>query len=160
MKLRQFIEGQRKNRKSLSQKQRLALWKRAHGRCWYCGCQTAKTFFVLEHVEPFSRGGADSARNLVVSCWECDRNKGRKNLEEYRAKCNGIEFYGETGRALAQKRTAEEREARRAANKRQKEERKRAFNPRMVQLSEKMPATVAALMIAERGKYVREPYRF
>lgn len=50
---------------------------------------------MLEHVEPFSRGGADSKRNLVVSCWQCDRDKGGKNLEEFRKRHGGGLFYGE-----------------------------------------------------------------
>lgn len=151
MKLRQFMEGQRKNRKSLSQTNRMKLWKQAHGRCWYCGGDTPKTFFVLEHVEPFSRGGADSKRNLVVSCWQCDREKGAMNLEEFRAHRNHVEFYGE-----------KERKARLAKRIVAREEKRPPKPPavRLVRLSEKMPATVAALMIAERGKYVREPYRF
>lgn len=168
MKLRQFMEGQRKNRKSLSQTNRMNLWKQAHGRCWYCGEETAKTFFVLEHVEPFSRGGADSKRNLVVSCHPCDRAKGAKNLEEFRAQRGGLEFYGEKRRPLAvnrmaqprSQRTPEERQERRIARQERRERLKQIRNPRMVRLWDAMPGTVAALMIAEKGKYVREPYRF
>lgn len=145
MKLRQFIEGQRKNRKSLSQTRRLGLWKQAHGRCWYCGCETPKTFFVLEHVQPFSRGGADSARNLVVSCWQCDRLKGSKTLDEFRAKRGGGEFYGEHKRPMRVV-TAEEAAERRRRNRIQKAEKKAHWqqktNPRMVRLGEHLPQSV------------------
>ena len=155
MKLRQFIEGQRKNRKSLSQTARLNMWKQAHGRCWYCGCDTPKTFFVLEHVEPFSRGGADSKRNLVVSCWQCDRDKGTKNLEEFRAKRGGVAFHGEQRIRLKAKVELTER---------QRRERKRKINAeikkeRMVRMRD-APCTIGQLWVKERGDYKREPYRF
>lgn len=188
MKLRQFMEGQRKNRKSLSQTHRMNMWKQCHGRCWYCGCDTPKTCFILEHVQPFSRGGADSKRNLVVSCWQCDREKGAKTLEEFRAKRNGMTFYGELchpldANQMVSKRTPEERQARREKKMGDREHWRQLTNPRMVRMAQAFdevnvrlpkkrrrpvdmsqyanaPTSVYALMIAERGKYVREPYVF
>ena len=72
MKIRQLLPSQR-NRKSKNRTKRREIWKRAHGLCWYCGVKTDKKDFVLDHQEPFSKGGADSRRNLVVACTGCDR---------------------------------------------------------------------------------------
>lgn len=94
MKLRQYVEG-RPPRKSLNRNRRLAMWKQSHGRCWYCGNKVPKGWFVLDHVVPFSKAGADSARNLVVSCAPCDREKRNLTLEEFRAVRGGVLFYGE-----------------------------------------------------------------
>lgn len=84
MKLRQLKPSQR-YRKSLSKERRRAIWQQAHGKCWYCGGKTGKKEFVLDHQDPFSRGGADSKRNLVVACAGCDREKGSLGVDEYRA---------------------------------------------------------------------------
>lgn len=100
MKLRQLKPAQRR-RKTKSKGTRLSLWKRIHGKCWYCGKQVGKKEFRLDHQEPFSRGGADSKRNLVVSCGDCDKSKGAKTLHEFRATFplgDATVFYGERAR--------------------------------------------------------------
>src|SRR5688500_4196858 len=101
MKLRQLKPAQR-YRKSKSKGHRRAMWRRAHGKCWYCGKCIGKKDFILEHQEPFARGGADSSRNIVISCQPCDRMKGSMNVEEFRAHVatkmraeRPVAFYGE-----------------------------------------------------------------
>lgn len=86
----------KRRRKKKSDTDRLQLWKRNHGRCWYCGSKTGRKEFRLDHQEPFSKGGADSNRNLVVACPKCDSEKKAMNLEEYRLRLGGVQFYGET----------------------------------------------------------------
>lgn len=121
MLLRQFLDGSR-NRKSLSREKRQALWKQAHGQCWYCGVAVPKTAFILEHVNPRSRGGANSQGNLVVSCWGCDREKGTMNLEEFRAHRGVVTFHGELKRPMN---NIAERQRLRQEKKRLKYERRR-----------------------------------
>ena len=37
----------------------------------------------IEHLTPLSRGGTNYARNLTLSCMNCNREKTNKTLEEY-----------------------------------------------------------------------------
>lgn len=88
-------QPRQRQRKRKGDTERKELWRRAHGRCWYCGSSVKRKEFRLEHQEPFSKGGADSNRNLVVSCAKCDGEKGSMGVEEYRLKLGGVQFYGE-----------------------------------------------------------------
>jgi hypothetical protein len=75
-----------------SEKQRQDVWDKTAGLCWYCGIQTQRTTtyflpdeFTIDHVVPWSEGGTHHLSNLVPSCRRCNRHKGTKSLEEYRA---------------------------------------------------------------------------
>lgn len=100
MKLRQISPAQR-YRKNKNKGFRMGLWQRMHGRCWYCGAKIKFKEMILDHQEPFSKGGADSKRNLAPSCSPCDREKGARTLDEYRTLKRaqkgdqGFCFYGE-----------------------------------------------------------------
>jgi len=41
-----------------------------------------KGAFTYDHVHPKSKGGSKDWENIVLSCHECNRKKGNKNLEE------------------------------------------------------------------------------
>ncbi|MBL4685359.1 MAG: HNH endonuclease [Nannocystaceae bacterium] len=45
--------------------------------CQYCGKHCAGTELTLDHVQPSSRGGGTSWRNVVTACVRCNRDKGR-----------------------------------------------------------------------------------
>lgn len=94
MKLRHY-EPRHRSRKSKNATERRELWRRSHGRCWYCGAKIRRKEFRLDHQEPFSKGGADSNRNLVVACARCDGEKGAMSLEDFRLRRGGVQFYGE-----------------------------------------------------------------
>jgi 5-methylcytosine-specific restriction endonuclease McrA len=47
-------------------------------RCGYCG----KTATTIDHVQPRSRGGADSWENLVACCLRCNNVKGDRTPSE------------------------------------------------------------------------------
>jgi len=49
--------------------------------CRYCGYDEGP--FHLDHVIPWSRGGKDTADNLVVACAACNLSKGDKTPEEW-----------------------------------------------------------------------------
>jgi hypothetical protein len=49
------------------------------GRCAYCGAVAC----VLEHVVPRAIGGADTWRNLVPSCDDCNARKGKRTPVEW-----------------------------------------------------------------------------
>lgn len=148
MKLRQ-LDSPSRNRRSLSKDKRLALWKRAHGRCWYCGEGTPKTWFVLEHVVPRSRGGANGPSNLVVACRPCDRAKSSVNLEEFRVH-RGVElFYGETitdpGERTKGLRASAKNAAKRAAKERKRQYWREMRNQRLASLSDNRTQAIQVL---------------
>ena len=49
--------------------------------CVYCGLTDVP--LELDHVKPKSRGGSDRASNLVVSCIDCNREKGSQPAQEF-----------------------------------------------------------------------------
>ena len=60
---------------------RIGLFNRAGGMCYYCSKvlslrPNAENFATLDHVVPKSKGGSNGMRNLVISCSECNREKG------------------------------------------------------------------------------------
>ena len=57
---------------------RRGVLRRDAWRCAYCD----KTANTIDHVQPRSRGGADSWENLVACCLKCNNNKGDKTLAE------------------------------------------------------------------------------
>ncbi len=53
-------------------------------RCAYCGNSRAERY-ELDHIVPRSRGGANRVSNLVVSCHDCNVEKGNLSVEEFLA---------------------------------------------------------------------------
>lgn len=52
--------------------------------CAYC--QTRSEPLVMEHMNPLSRGGSNSAKNIVPSCADCNSRKGTRNIFEFLSK--------------------------------------------------------------------------
>lgn len=50
-------------------------------RCYYCGA--GDVFLEVEHMVPLSRGGRHDADNVVPSCKEDNRRKGKRSAIEY-----------------------------------------------------------------------------
>ena len=57
---------------------RRGVLRRDNHHCAYCG-GSANT---IDHVQPRSRGGADSWENLVACCLRCNNKKGDRTLAE------------------------------------------------------------------------------
>lgn len=74
---------------------RSLIWEATLRRCWYCGVLVSKDEFVLDHQLPSSHGGLNGAPNQVASCKGCDKLKGDRDLEEFRAFTKVVLFYGE-----------------------------------------------------------------
>lgn len=66
---------------------RQKVFDRDDNTCQYCG--DTKGPFQADHVIPESRGGAATEENLVCACLPCNRSKGAKTPEEWRAKPDG-----------------------------------------------------------------------
>lgn len=48
------------------------VWSRDGGRCVQCG---ATEFLELDHIIPYSQGGATSVKNLQLLCRPCNQEK-------------------------------------------------------------------------------------
>lgn len=51
------------------------VWRRDNGCCTQCG---SNEFLEYDHIVPFSRGGANTARNIQMLCQPCNRSKSDK----------------------------------------------------------------------------------
>ena len=60
--------------------------------CYWCGCASKPT---IEHVMPFSRGGAHHISNIQPSCVRCNSQKGGKTATEF------LEWLRQRGRQAA-----------------------------------------------------------
>jgi 5-methylcytosine-specific restriction endonuclease McrA len=58
------------------------LMLRDQHQCQYCARRLAARDLNVDHVQPRSRGGADSWENLVTSCRVCNLRKGHRTPEE------------------------------------------------------------------------------
>ena len=57
---------------------RRGVLRRDERRCGYCG----KAATTVDHIQPRSRGGADSWENLVACCLRCNNAKSNRTLAE------------------------------------------------------------------------------
>ncbi len=48
------------------------------GRCWWCGCELDPSSHHVDHRIALSRGGANSANNICISCPKCNLTKNNK----------------------------------------------------------------------------------
>lgn len=51
-------------------------------RCHWCGTPASETKLVIDHLYPFSKGGADDPTNYCASCAPCNGGKSDVILEE------------------------------------------------------------------------------
>jgi len=50
--------------------------------CQYCNKLITGKNLTLDHIIPISRGGKSNYTNVVVSCFNCNNNKGNRTPEE------------------------------------------------------------------------------
>lgn len=58
------------------------VFRRDQHDCQYCGITLATNKLTIDHVLPRSRGGENSWRNCVCSCFECNNKKSNRTPEE------------------------------------------------------------------------------
>ena len=66
----QAIENRK--RESIPQNVQDKVWRRDGGMCVKCG---SKEKLEFDHIIPFSKGGANTYRNLQLLCEKCNRQK-------------------------------------------------------------------------------------
>ena len=74
------------------------LWKKQHGRCYYCGVHfvgqrrrhnnlTDSEYLArtptIDHIVPLSKGGKNSVSNFVLACHRCNVRRGNKSFETF-----------------------------------------------------------------------------
>ena len=51
--------------------------------CWYCGINLGSKEIHIDHIDPLSKGGADTIHNLALSCVSCNRAKWDLSFAEF-----------------------------------------------------------------------------
>jgi len=67
---------------ALSTKTRFEVLKRDRYTCSYCGKHPPDVLLEVDHITPLAAGGSDDLSNLTTACWDCNRGKGARLLEE------------------------------------------------------------------------------
>lgn len=69
-------------RQSISKKTRFEVFKRDHFTCQYCGRSAPDVVLEIDHINPVVNGGDNDIMNLLTSCFDCNRGKGKRLLTE------------------------------------------------------------------------------
>jgi len=78
---------------NLCEEERLSIFERTQGRCYYCRKKLAYPNYGLlglrgawefDHKIPRSQGGSDESSNLVAACVDCNRDKSDLSAISYR----------------------------------------------------------------------------
>lgn len=69
-------------RKSLSKKKRFEVFKRDSFKCQYCGRSAPDVILEVDHIVPVAEGGKNDMLNLVTSCRDCNRGKGKRLISD------------------------------------------------------------------------------
>ena len=69
-------------RKAMSKKLRFEVFKRDGFTCQYCGRMAPDVVLEVDHINAVANGGNNDIMNLVTSCFDCNRGKGKNKLSE------------------------------------------------------------------------------
>lgn len=69
-------------RKPISKKLRFEIFKRDKFTCQYCGKMAPDVVLEVDHIKPVCKGGTNDELNLITSCFECNRGKGKRKISE------------------------------------------------------------------------------
>ena len=70
------------DRKPIGRKTRFEVFKRDKFTCQYCGRMAPDVVLEVDHIKPVASGGTNELMNLVTSCRECNRGKGRTEISD------------------------------------------------------------------------------
>ena len=66
----------------IPQKTRFEVFKRDRFTCQYCGRSAPNVVLEVDHINPVANGGTNEIMNLITSCKECNRGKGKRVLTD------------------------------------------------------------------------------
>ena len=69
-------------RKAISNKTRVEIFKRDKFTCQYCGRSAPEVILEIDHIKPVAEGGTNDVINLITSCRDCNRGKGKTLLDD------------------------------------------------------------------------------
>lgn len=67
-------------RKAIPKKTRFEVFKRDSFKCQYCGRSAPDVILEVDHIKPVAEGGKNTLMNLITSCQDCNRGKGKRTL--------------------------------------------------------------------------------
>src|ERR1017187_4940377 len=70
------------SREPISKKLRFEVFKRDSFTCQYCGRKAPEIILEADHVHPAVEGGKTTLLNLITSCFDCNRGKGKRKLTD------------------------------------------------------------------------------
>lgn len=69
-------------RKDIGKKVRFEVFKRDKFTCQYCGRMAPDVILEVDHIRPVAEGGNNGMTNLITSCRDCNRGKGKVRLTD------------------------------------------------------------------------------
>lgn len=66
----------------ISKKIRFEVFKRDQFTCQYCGRMAPDVILEVDHIDPVAEGGTNDIMNLITSCRDCNRGKGKNKLSD------------------------------------------------------------------------------
>ena len=66
---------------AISKRKRFEVFKRDNFTCQYCGRKPPDVLLEADHIVSVYNEGSDEMENLITSCFDCNRGKGKKSLE-------------------------------------------------------------------------------
>ena len=70
-----YKKGNQKRSRTIYQNVKDRVWNRDGGKCVQCSSNENLEF---DHIIPFSKGGANTYRNIQLLCQDCNRSKSDK----------------------------------------------------------------------------------
>lgn len=70
------------NRQQISKKTRFEVFKRDKFKCQYCGRMSPDVILEVDHIKPVAEGGTNDLLNLITSCRDCNRGKGKTRISD------------------------------------------------------------------------------
>jgi 5-methylcytosine-specific restriction endonuclease McrA len=78
--------------------------------CQYCGKRVADgAELVVDHIQPYSRGGSSDKDNLITACKDCNVGKGAKIVSNYPMRKDGKRAVQENAKSIYDTMTDQER---------------------------------------------------
>lgn len=67
-----------------------ALLNKQHGRCANRFCRQPLDTFEIDHIVPITLNGTNTARNIQLLCYDCNRKKGTRAMSDFMDMCESL----------------------------------------------------------------------